>query len=293
MTMQGAHAVITGANTGIGFITARELARQGTRVTLAGRSAEKYTRAIAEIREAAPKADVAFVTLDLADLDSVRACADALQAGPRIDVLVNNAGLGGIRGTTKQGFELAFGTNHLGHYLLTRLLVGSRSPAGAGFAPSGHLVPGGRVINVSSRQHQSAKRPRWDRIVGETRSFTGLPEYAVSKLANVLFTSELARRHGVTELRACSLHPGRIATDIFRRMPRPLLALTKIVRPMITPEQGAATTLHCATAADDAIPHGAYFSKCEVAETSKLAQDPDLARELWERSAEWVKLPSD
>ncbi len=279
MSSQGAHAVITGANTGIGFITARELARQGTRVTLAGRSAEKYTRAIAEIREATGNADVAFVTLDLADLDSVRACADALHAGPRIDLLINNAGLGGIRGTTKQGFELAFGTNHLGHYLLTRLLVG-------------HLVPGGRVINVSSRQHHSAKRPRWDRVVGDTRSFTGLPEYAVSKLANVLFTSELARRHGVTELRACSLHPGRIATDIFRRMPRPLLALTKVVRPMITPEQGAATTLHCATAKADDIPHGAYFSKCQVADTSKLAQDAALARELWDRSAAWVGLAS-
>lgn len=279
MTSQGVHAVITGANTGIGFITARELARQGARVTVACRSVEKGTRAIADIREATGNADVAFVTLDLADLDSVRACADALHGGPRIDLLINNAGLGGIRGTTKQGFELAFGTNHLGHYLLTRLLVG-------------HLVPGGRVINVSSRQHHSAKRPRWERVVGDTHSFTGLPEYAVSKLANVLFTSELARRHSVTELRACSLHPGRIATDIFRRMPRPLLALTKIVRPMITPEQGAATTLHCATAKADDIPHGAYFSKCEVAEASKLAQDRELARELWDRSADWVKLPS-
>jgi retinol dehydrogenase-12 len=127
-------------------------------------------------------------------------------------------------------------------------------------------------------------------VVGDTRSFTGLPEYAVSKLANVLFTSELARRHDVAQLRACSLHPGRVSTDIFRRMPRPLLALTKIVRPMITPEQGAATTLHCATASD--IPHGAYLSDCRVTEPSRLAQDPELARELWDRSAEWVKLPS-
>jgi retinol dehydrogenase 12 len=272
------HAVITGANTGIGFITARELARQGTRVTLAGRSAAKYEKAIADIREATGNTDVAFVPLDLADLDSVRTCAEALHGGPRIDLLVNNAGLGGTRGTTKQGFELAFGTNHLGHYLLTRLLVD-------------HIVPGGRVINVSSRQHKSAKRIRWDRVVGDTRSFTGLPEYAVSKLANVLFASELARRHSATELRACSLHPGRIATDIFRRMPRALLALTKIVRPMITVEQGAATTLHCATADDAAVPHGAYFSDCRVADPSALAQDADLARELWERSAEWVKLP--
>jgi NAD(P)-dependent dehydrogenase (short-subunit alcohol dehydrogenase family) len=272
------HAVITGANTGIGFITARELARQGVRVTLAGRSAEKYTRAIEGIREAAHDAVIEFVQLDLADLDSVRACAGALHAGPQIDLLVNNAGLGGIRGTTKQGFELAFGTNHLGHYLLTRLLIDQ-------------LAPGARVINVSSRQHRSAKRPRWDRVVGDTRSFTGLPEYAVSKLANVLFTSELARRHGAARLRACSLHPGRVATDIFRRMPRPLLALTKIVRPMITPEQGAATTLHCATANADDIPHGAYFSDCRVTDPSRLATDSDLARELWERSADWVELP--
>jgi dehydrogenase/reductase SDR family protein 13 len=277
MTSQGTHAVITGANTGIGFITARELARQGVRVTLAGRSAEKYARAIAEIRETTGNDGVAFTALDLADLDSVRACAEALHAGPRIDLLVNNAGLGGTRGTTKQGFELAFGTNHLGHYLLTRLVID-------------HLASGARVINVSSRQHQNAKRPRWDRIVGETRSFTGLTEYAVSKLANVLFTSELARRHDVAQLRACSLHPGRVETEIFRRMPRALLALTKIVRPMITPEQGAATTLHCATASD--IPHGAYLSDCRVTEPSRLAQDAELARELWDRSAEWVKLPS-
>jgi len=276
---KGVHAVITGANTGIGFITARELARQGARVTLAGRSPDRHSRAIAEIKESIPGADVSFAPLDLADLDSVRACANALIGGPKIDLLINNAGIGGIRGQTKQGFELAFGTNHIGHYLMTRLLVE-------------HLVPGARVINVSSRQHEKSKRPQWNHVVGDTRSYTGLPEYAVSKLANVLFTSELARRYPSAQLRACSVHPGRVATDIFRRVPRPLLALTKIVRPMITAEEGAATTLHCATASDDAIPHGSYFARRKLAATSKLAQDAELARELWDRSAEWVKLPS-
>lgn len=276
------HAVITGANTGIGYVTALELVRSGVHVTLAGRSPEKNARARHAIVEATGSTAVDVVALDLADLDSVRTCAETLARGPRIDLLVNNAGLGGIRGTTRQGFELTFGTNHLGHYLLTRLLVDQL----------GHLAPGARVIHVSSRTHEKAKRPAWDTLVGETRTFTGLPEYAVSKLANVLFTAELARRDDPSRFVALSLHPGRVATDIFKRIPRPLQAIHKIVRPMITPEQGAATTLHCATAPAAQLTHGGYFSNCRLAEPAPLARDAALARELWERSAAWVALPA-
>jgi NAD(P)-dependent dehydrogenase (short-subunit alcohol dehydrogenase family) len=272
------HAVITGANTGIGYVTALELARAGARITIAGRSRDKSVAAMERIIRETGNPRVDYVPLDLGDLDDVRRCAEDLASGAPIDLLINNAGLAGTRGVTRQGFELAFGTNHLGHYLLTRLLFDQ-------------LRHGARVLNVASTLHRKTKVVDWTRVVGETRSYTGLPEYSVSKLANVLFTAELARRYAPERVFACSLHPGRVATEVYRRVPRPLLAITKLWKPMLTPEQGAATTLHCATAPLHA-DHGAYFADCKPAPASPLAADRELARELWDRSAAWVGLPA-
>src|SRR5678816_600820 len=176
--------VITGANTGIGKITARELARRGARIILACRSREKTQPVIEEIQRETGNDKVELVELDLADLASVRRCAEELLARKLpIHGLINNAGLAGARGTTKDGFELTFGTNHLGHYLLTRLLLDRIKESGPA-----------RIINVASASHYQAKGIDWTALRKKTKSRTGMPEYSVSKLSNVLFTKELARR---------------------------------------------------------------------------------------------------
>lgn len=276
--LDGRSFVVTGANTGIGKITALELARRGARVVLACRSAEKTEPVIAEIAKATGNSAVEFAPLDLSDLDSVRKCADGLVASGRpIHVLVNNAGLV-ARGSTKQGFELTVGTNHIGHYLFTRLLLD-------------HLAKHGpaRVVNVSSKSHYQAKAIDWDAIKHPTKTLTGLDEYAVSKLANILFTKELARRINGAPITTYALHPGVVATDAWRRIPPPFRWVIK--RFMITPEDGAKTTLHCAADPGIATETGKYYDECKERRPSKLADDADLARELWTRSAEWVGLP--
>jgi len=262
--------VITGANTGIGRVTAVELAKQGANVVLACRSREKTQAVLDEI---GPKAE--FLALDLGSLDSVREAAKSLNRP--IHVLINNAGLAGARGQTKDGFELAFGTNHLGHYLWTRLLLP-------------RIEKGGRVVNVASDSHYQAKAIDWPALQQPTKARTGLPEYAVSKLANVLFTKELARR--APQLTTYSLHPGVVATDVWRKVPAPFRWLMK--RFMITPEQGATASLKCAT--DPALAHdtGKYYDpKGNEKKPSKLADDTQLQAELWKKSAGWVGLPVD
>lgn len=271
--------LVTGANTGIGRSTALELARRGGQVILACRSEEKAAPVLEEIAAAPGDTDPAtraeFLALDLADLASVDAAATALLDGdPRIDVLVANAGVAGQRGQTAQGFELAFGINHLGHFLLvTRLLDQLRAHAPA------------RIVVVASDSHLQAKGIPFDDLRRPTRSITGLPEYAVSKLANVLFAQELARRVPATEVASFSLHPGVIASDVWRRVPWPVRPVMK--RFMKSTEEGAATSLHCATAPPGELTSGAYYTDCREATPNPVAT-PELAAELWERSAAWV-----
>jgi retinol dehydrogenase 12 len=277
--LAGRSYVVTGANTGIGKVTALELARRGARVVLACRSAEKTEPVIAEIAKATGNSQVEFAALDLSDLASVRACAERMIASGRpLHVLVNNAGLA-ARGATKDGFELTFGTNHLGHYLLTRLLLD-------------HLAASGpaRVVNVSSKSHYQAKAIDWSALEKPTKTITALDEYAVSKLANVLFTKELARRINGAPITTYALHPGVVATDAWRRIPPPFRWLVK--RFMISPDDGAKTTLYCAADAAVAGETGKYYDECKERRPSKLADDADLARELWDRSAAWVGLPA-
>ncbi len=274
--------VITGANSGIGRVTARELARRGARVVLACRSRDKTLPAIEEIKAAAGHDRVEFVQLDLADPASVRDCArQLLEWNMPVHGLINNAGLAGQRGLTRDGFELAFGTNHLGHYLLTRLLL-SRI---VGSAPA-------RIVNVSSASHLSARGIDWDALRRPTATVTGLREYGVSKLCNVLFTRELVRRLAGTQVTVYTLNPGRVATDVWRRIPGPLSWLFKKL--MLTPEQGAFSTIRCA--ADPALDKetGCYYdSKGRPRPGNPLADDTELARALWQRSAEWTGLPAD
>ncbi len=264
--------VVTGANTGIGRATALALAGESWRVYVAARSADKGAAAVAGIKAATGSESVFSLALDLADLASVRACAaEFLARGEPLHVLVNNAGVGGRRGLTKQGFELMFGVNHLGHFLLTELLLErlvSSAPA--------------RVVTVSSDAHYNARGIDWDALRRPARGITGLGEYAVSKLCNVLFSQELARR---TAVHAYALHPGVVASDIWRRVPWPVRPL--VTRRMLTVDQGAQTSLYCATSASVAADSGLFYDKCALREASEVAT-PELGRALWERSEAWT-----
>jgi retinol dehydrogenase-12 len=265
-------AVVTGANTGIGKATALTLAREGWRVYVAARSREKGEAAVAAVKTASGSSAVFFLPLDLADLSSVRACAEAFLArGEALHVLVNNAGVAGRRGLTRQGFELMFGVNHLGHFLLTQLLLERLVSS----APS-------RVVTVASDAHYSARGIGWDAVRRPARGITGLPEYAVSKLCNVVFSQELARRTGV---HAYALHPGVVASDIWRRVPWPVRPL--LTRRMLSVDEGAATSLYCATSPSVAADSGLFYDKCAVRAASEVAT-PSLGGELWRRSAAWT-----
>lgn len=270
--LAGRRFLVTGANTGIGRATAHALAARGGAVVLAGRSAAKTGPVVAAIREETGNDAVELLQLDLADLDSVRAAARALD-GP-LHVLVNNAGVGGQRGLTAQGFEIHFGVNHLGHFLLTTLLLDRLRTA----APA-------RIVNVSSHAHYQARTVDFDAVRRPTSGLTGTKAYAVSKLCNVLFTQELARRMPAAEVSAYALHPGVIASDIWRRVPWPARPLMKLV--MKSPEEGAATSLHCATAPALDGRSGGYYVDSREREPSSSAT-PALAHALWEHSEAWV-----
>jgi retinol dehydrogenase-12 len=277
--LQGRNFLVTGASTGIGKVTAVELARRGGRVFLGGRSAERTMPVVEAIRSASGRDAAAFLPVDLADLDSVRAAAGSFLAlDLPLHVLVNNAGMAGVRGLSPQGFELTFAANHLGPFLLTALLL-ERLRASA---PA-------RIVNVASRAHHRARSIDWDALRQPARSTGGIDEYSLSKLANVLFTAELARRLAGSGVSAYSLHPGVVATDIWRELPFGLRHLVKLF--MISPEAGARTTLHCATAPVESLESGAYYDACKARPPSRVAQDAALARELWRRSVEWTGAP--
>jgi NAD(P)-dependent dehydrogenase (short-subunit alcohol dehydrogenase family) len=276
--LAGKNFIVTGGNSGIGMVAARELAQRGARVIIASRSADKTLPVIEDIKRATGNDQVEFAKLDLSDLDSVRACGEALLAkGITFDVLINNAGFAsgvrGARGLTKQGFELTFGTNHLGHYLLTRQLLDRIT---------------GRVVNVSSVSHYQTRSWQWERLRQPTRSFAGLGEYAISKLANVLFTEELAKRWSG---KTYAVHPGTVATDVWRRVPGPVRWVMK--KFMVTPEEGAQTSIRCATAPELASETGRYYDRDgKERKPNRLANDEALAKQLWTKSAEWTGLPA-
>ncbi|MFL5830560.1 MAG: SDR family oxidoreductase [Solirubrobacteraceae bacterium] len=268
--------LVTGANTGIGRETALALAGRGARVFIASRSEEKTRPVIDEIRAAGTGA-VEFLNLELGDLESVRACADEfLRAGEPLHCLVNNAGLAGGRGMTASGFELAFGTNHVGPFLLTGLLLDRLRES----APA-------RIVNVASIGHYRAPGIDYDAVRRRTKTRTGLQEYCVSKLANVLHAQELARRLDATGVTTYSLHPGAVASDVWRRIPWPARPL--LTRKMLPPVEGARTSLYCATSPEIAAESGHYYDDCQQQEPSAVAT-PELAAELWDRSVEWVGL---
>jgi retinol dehydrogenase-12 len=270
--------LITGGNTGIGLATASALARSGGRVLIACRSAAAGEAAVARIKAGSASDDVRLLPLDLASLSSVHACAAAfLGLDEPLHVLINNAGVGGQRGLTTDGFELHFGVNHLGHFALTQLLLRRLTESG----------PGSRIVNVSSEAHYGARGIDFVAVRRRTSTFTGQAEYASSKLCNVLFTQELARRLAGTGVNSYALHPGVVASDIWRRVPR--LARPFITRRMLTIEQGAVTSVYCATSPKVAADSGLFYDKCAAREANRAAT-PELAELLWKYSSEWTGL---
>lgn len=273
--LHGQTFLVTGGNTGIGKETARGLAGRGARVVVAGRSEERTRAAIREISADTGSTDLDFVPLDLGDLGSVRRAAEeVLRQERRLDVLVNNAGLAGSRGMTPSGFELAFGTNHVGPFLLTALLTARIVETGPG-----------RIVNVASTGHYRARGIDWDAVRRPTITRTAFDEYCVSKLANVLHAQELARRLAGTGVTTYSLHPGAIASDVWREVPPGLRHVMKLF--MKSAEDGARTSLHCAASPDVAGETGRYYDGCREKRPSKAAT-PELAAELWARSEAWV-----
>lgn len=272
-------ALVTGANTGIGKATASALAKNGYQVFLACRSRERTEPVLREIEAAcAGRAQVEFLELDLADLASVRRCAQSfLERNLPLHLLVANAGLAGQKGQTRDGFELAFGTCHMGHFLLTRLLL----PRLQESAPA-------RVVVVSSKAHRHVKSIDFEAVRRPTASSNGLREYGVAKLANLLFARELGKRLEGTGVTTYSLHPGVVGTDVWRTLPRPLQWLLK--RVFKSPEEGAKTSLYCATSFEASTQSGLYYENCRTQSPSPLAQNDSLSRALWDFSEQQLAI---
>jgi NAD(P)-dependent dehydrogenase (short-subunit alcohol dehydrogenase family) len=270
--LAGRVALITGASAGIGRVTALELARRGAKVFLACRSPERTRAVIAGIRAAHPNVMAEWLPLELSDFESVRACAGLfLDRGLPLHLLINNAGVAGARGLTRSGFEWMFGVNHMGHFLLTQLLL-ERIKASA---PA-------RIVTVASRAHRRVGGIDWHAARRPTSTLTGVREYCVSKLANVLFSAELGRRLEGSGVSTYSLHPGVVDSEIWRTLPRPLRALNRLR--LIPAEEGAKTTLHCAVSEKAGEETGLYYSDCLLAPPSAAGQSEALAAELWKRS---------
>lgn len=258
-------AMVTGASSGIGRATALELGTRGYHVVAAGRSEERTVAVVDEI--VADGGSGEYLYLDLASLESVRQAAVRFERADRtLDVLVNNAGVGGVRGLTEDGFEIHFGVNHLGHFMLTHHLREA-------------FRPGSRIVVVSSEVHRRADGIDFERVQSRTGQLARLADYGVSKLANILFARRLAQLQ--PDWNTYSLHPGVVDTNIF-----PAFAGV-FFRNRITPSEGAATSVWCATSDEVADESGLYYSRMKEREPSDVARDDELARQLWERSERW------
>ena len=282
--MEGKTVLITGGNSGIGKQAAIDLAQMGAYVVITARDPKKGRKAVDDIRLYTKGARVpGLMQLDLASFDSIRTFADEFTSRfNRLDVLVNNAGgMLTSRTTTKDGFETTFGVNHLGHFLLTNLLldlVKASAPA--------------RIVTVSSDGHKAAKGGLdFDDLQSE-RNYTGWQAYAKSKLANILFTKELARRLDGTGVTANALHPGFVRSGFGQSgdMGGYMGWGLKVARLFaIGPKRGARTIVHLASSPDVEGVTGEYFVRSKVRQPTTAAQDPEAARRLWEVSEHLVQ----
>ena len=274
--MDGEVCVVTGATSWIGQAAATALARLGAQVVLVGRDRGRGEATAADLAAAgaSPRLEIA----DLASMAQVRALAGRLGALDRIDVLVNNAGLmSGQRRVTADGFDEVFAVNHLAPFLLTSLLLGKLTAASA------------RVITVTSDAHAAARLDLDDAQL--ERGWDGWRAYANSKLANILFTRELARRLAGTGVTANCAHPGMVRTRFGREARLPMRAAVTLARPfMRSPQRGASTIVYLATSPEVAGATGGYYVNRQRREPSAAARDDATARRLWQLSEELTGL---
>ncbi|XP_017536496.2 retinol dehydrogenase 11 isoform X1 [Manis javanica] len=280
--LPGKVAVVTGANTGIGKETAKDLAQRGARVYIACRDVQKGELVAREIQNMTGNEQVLVRKLDLADTKSIRAFAEGFLAEEKhLHLLINNAGVMMCPySKTANGFEMQMGVNHLGHFLLTHLLLEKLKES----APS-------RIVNVSSFAHHLG-RINFHNLQGERFYNAGLA-YCHSKLANILFTQELARRLKGTGVTTYSLHPGTVKSELVRHS-----SLMKCIWWLFsyflkTPEQGAQTSLYCALTEGLETLSGNHFSDCHVAWVSAKGRNKTVARRLWDVSCDLLGIPVD
>ena len=277
--MRGKTVVVTGANQGIGKATAVALASKGAKVVLVARDAAKGEAARAEV-EAAGKAGAELVVADISSQADVRRAAAEIKARhDRVDVLVNNAGVFvPERHVTVDGLEETFAVNHLAYFLLTRELLDVLKASGPA-----------RIVNVSSEAHRGA-RMHWDDLQLSQSRYRGFKAYGQSKLANLLFTYELARRLEGTDVTANCLHPGVIGSGFGQTYSSALSVLIKIARPfMLTPEEGARTSVYLASSPEVQGVSGKYFSKCKPIRSNAVSFEVQSKQKLWSLSEELVK----
>ena len=274
--MDGKRVLITGGNSGIGIVTATELAKQGAEVVLACRDTEKTAGALKVINEHA-KIPAINLPVELGNLASVRALAASfLERYDRLDVLINNAGVFPPKQrTTDDGFEMQMGVNHLSHFLLTNLLLDCLKAS----APA-------RVVSVSSQLHVKGEID-FDAMHGFEK-YNSSEAYNQSKLANVLFAIELAKQLEGTGVTSNVLHPGAVSTDIIRDMP---WIVRKVIGFMfIAPEKGALTNIMLASDESLSETSGKYFDQCELKDYSPMGDDEALRKKFWDVSAELTGL---
>ncbi|MGK7924847.1 MAG: SDR family NAD(P)-dependent oxidoreductase [Spirulina sp.] len=269
--------IVTGGNSGVGLAIAMGLAQMNARVFVACRSPHKAAKAVDYIRQTTGNSNIEFLPLDLSSLDSVRQFVELFQQrNLPLDILVNNAGIFNKRGVTREGFELIWGTNYLGHFLLTNLLLEKLKNSASS-----------RIVMVASDLARQPQSINWDLLEKKT-PINFLELYAVSKLCLLLLTQELADRFKNTSLSVNAVHPGFVQSNItiWHR-------LSKYLGIGLAPEQGAFSALFCATSADLEGISSKFFDSqaCEI-ELPKLAQSKELSQELWERSLIWTGLNS-
>ena len=272
--LQNKTAIVTGANSGMGMATVRALSDMGAKVIMLCRSEKRGTEALEKLSSEKYR-DLELILCDLGNYDSIRAFANIVRRGyDHIDILVNNAGFISLdRQETGEGLERQFGINHIGHFLLTMSLLDL-------------MGEGGRIVNVASGAHKTGKIHFDD--INLTKGFNVIKAYSQSKLANVLFTRELARRVKDRGIMVNCCHPGAVATNIgIDRDTGFGKTVTRLLKPFFqTPEQGARTAIFLAS--DDSVSEvtGEYFYKCRIAKSSKRSKDMELAKKLFEFSEE-------
>jgi NAD(P)-dependent dehydrogenase (short-subunit alcohol dehydrogenase family) len=276
--LSGRTAIVTGANTGIGFETARSLAAAGARVVLACRNPESGAAAVARIRARHPQALAEFLPLDLGSFLSVRAFCASLDA-ERIEVLILNAGsVSTVYLETEDGFERTVGVCHIGHFLLTQLLLPRLLAAGHS-----------RVVVVSSESHRHPKHLDFSRLPLNRNNYSTMVAYGQAKLCNALMARELQRRYGAQGLVACSLHPGTLVTTEIGRESGAMRVLMKLVSPFTkNANQGAATSVFAAVHEPASDIAGRYLADCRPKPATAEVEDPAVAERLWTRSEQWV-----